>query len=156
MKRYITFKDYEEVLRIGKFWLDKCSDDYYDDGTLFHHLPLKDILGDPLDPKNFYMDDKYKKEFHKSMKVLEKYVKQVEAADKKAIVINYEIMDIRQILPPWIVYPHYPAQNVYLTPYYSLFDDFVSRMTKMELSVYRKLYPTPKYIESIFQYKEVE
>ena len=61
-----------------------------------------------------------------------------------------------QILPPWIVYPHYPAQNVYLTPYYSLFDDFVSRMTKMELSVYRNLYPTPAYIETIFRYKDME
>ncbi len=156
MKRYIVFKDYEEVLRIGKFWLEKCSDDFYDDGSIFHHLPLKDIFGDPLDPKNFYMDDKYIKEFRKSMKTLEKYIKQVEAADKKAIVINYEIMDIRQILPPWIVYPHYPAQNVYLTQYYSIFDDFVSRMTKMELSVYRNLYPTPKYIEQIFQYKDIQ
>ena len=154
MKRYITFKDYEEVLRIGKFWLDKCSDDYYDDGTLFHHLPLKDILGDPLDPKNFYMDDKYKKEFHKSMKTLEKYVKQVEAADKKAIVINYEIMDIRQILPPWIVFPHYPANNVFMTPYFSFFMDYTARMTAMELSVYRNMYPVPQYIEQVFMYKE--
>ena len=43
MKRYIVFKDYEEVLRIGKFWLEKCSDDFYDDGSILHHLPLKDI-----------------------------------------------------------------------------------------------------------------
>lgn len=156
MKRYITFKDYEEVLRIGKFWLEKCNDEEMTDGSIYHHLPLVDIMGDPLEPKNFYMDDKFRKEFRKQMKILEKYIKQVEAADKKAIVINYEIMDIRQILPPWIVYPHYPAQNVFLTSYYTLFDDFVARMTKMELSVYKNLYPTPPYIEQIFRYKEMD
>lgn len=156
MKRYITFKDYEEIIKIGKLWLERCNDEELPDGTIYHHLPLIDESGDPLDIRNYSMDNKFRKDFHKDEKTLEKYIKQVEAADKKAIVINYEIMDIRQILPPWIVYPHYPAQNVYLTQYYSIFDDFVSRMTKMELSVYRNLYPTPKYIEQIFQYKDIQ
>ncbi len=156
MKRYITFKDFEEVQRIGKFWLDKCNDDEYEDGSVYHHLPLVDVMGDPLEPKNFHMDEKYKKLFRKDLKTLEKYIKQVEAADKKAIVINYELMDLRQILPPWLVYPHYPSKNVFLTSYYTLFDDFVARMTKMELSVYKNTYPTPRYIEQIFRYKDTE
>ena len=134
MKRYITFKDYEEVLRIGKFWLDKCNDEEMEDGTVYHHLPLVE----------------------KDAKTLEKYIKQVEAADKKAIVINYELLDIRQILPPWIVYPHYPARDVHFTSYFTLFDDFIARMSKMELSVYKGNYPTPKYIEQIFTYKEID
>lgn len=156
MKRYITFKDYEEVLRIGKFWLDKCNDEEMEDGTVYHHLPLVDLAGDPLDINNFFMDDKYRKNFKKDAKTLEKYIKQVEAADKKAIVINYELLDIRQILPPWIVYPHYPARDVHFTSYFTLFDDFIARMSKMELSVYKGNYPTPKYIEQIFTYKEID
>lgn len=156
MKRYITFKDYEEILKIGKFWLDNCDNEELADGTVFHHLPLIDVNGDPLDINNFSMDNKYKKQFHKDEKTLEKYLKQVEAADKKAIVINYELMDMRQILPPWIIFPHYPTNSVFMTPYFSFFMDFVARMTNMELSVYKNLYPTPKYIEAVFKYKEIE
>lgn len=156
MKRYITFKDYEEVLRIGKFWLENCNNELCEDGTYYHHLPLIDSLGDPLDIKNFSMDSKFRKNFTKDLKTIDKYIKQVEAADKKAIVINYELMDLRQVLPPWIVYPHYPAQNVLLTSYFTLFDDFTARMTKMELSVYKNAYPVPAYIEQIFKYKELD
>ena len=90
------------------------------------------------------------------MKTLDKYIKQVEAADKKAIVINYEMLDLRQILPPWIVYPHYPANNVYLTEYFTLFRDYVARMTNMELRVYKNLYPVPEYIGVLFNYKETD
>lgn len=154
MKRYITFKDYEEILKIGKYWLENCTDEALPDGTIYHHLPLIDPNADPLDEKNYSMDSKYKKQFHKDEKALEKYLKQVEAADKKAIVINYELMDLRQILPPWIVFPHYPANNVFMTPYFSFFMDYTARMTPMELSVYRNMYPVPQYIEQVFMYKE--
>lgn len=156
MKRYITFKDYESICKIGKLWLERCNDVYLEDGSIYHHLPLIDPMGDPLEIKNFSMDNKFRKEFLKDMKIIEKYIKQVEAADKKAIVINYELMDLRQILPPWIVYPHYPVNNVYLTEYFTLFRDFTARMTPMELSVYKNLYPTPAYIETVFKYKETE
>ncbi len=156
MKRYITFKDYDEILKIGKLWLERCNNEVMADGTIFHHLPLIDAYGDPLEIKNYSMDNKFRKDFTKDMKAIEKYIKQVEAADRKAIVINYEIMDMRQILPPWIVYPHYPAQNVYLTSYFTLFKEFTNRMTTMELSAYKKVYPTPEYIEQYFKYKETE
>ena len=76
MKRYITFKDYEEVFNIGKFWIDKCIDDQLEDGTIYHHLPLIDVTKDPLDEKNFNMDSKYRRDFHKHSKIIEKYIKE--------------------------------------------------------------------------------
>jgi len=150
----MVFKDFEKIYNIGKYWLEKCNDELMDDGSVYHHLPLRDISQDPVDISNLAIGDSEKRQFRKDMKAIEKYVKQVEAADKKAIVLNYEIMDMRQILPPWIVYPHYPANSVYLTGYFTIFKNFTAHMTNMEISVYKNLYPVPKYIEQLFTYKE--
>jgi len=68
MKRYITFKDYESICKIGKLWLERCNDVYLEDGSIYHHLPLIDPMGDPLEIKNFSMDNKFRKEFLKDMR----------------------------------------------------------------------------------------
>lgn len=154
--KYYTFKNYGDILKIGKYWTDRCHDDTLPDGRIFHHLPLYDDTKDPTDFKNIFINDSYRKEFTKDMKLLEKYIKQVESVDKKAFTLNSEIMDMRQILPPWIVYPYYPADKLILTNYFSIFKDFVGRMTKMELSAYKKLYPVPDYMNSVFKYRDTE
>lgn len=150
--KYIKFKDYQDVLKIGLFWMEKCVNEERNDGTFYHHLPLYNETGNPLDESNIFINNAYKKEFKSSMKAIAKYRKEVESADKKCLTLNSGIMDMRQILPSWIVYPYHPADSVIMTDYHTIFREFIKRMTDMEKSVYRKLYPVPDYMAKYFSY----
>lgn len=151
--KYISFKNYQDILKMNKFWFDRCENERKPDGSVYHHLPLHDINGDPIDLDNIFVNKVYRKDFIQCIKQTAKYRKAVEAADKKSLTLNYGIMDMRQILPPWFVYPYYPAKQLMLTEYFSIFQEFIARMKPMEVSVYKGLYPVPEYIESIFTYK---
>ena len=76
-------------------------------------------------------------------KILIKYRKTIEKADKKEGDLKDVVMDFRWILPPWMVYPMQSKQEILKTDYCRIYGVFIRTLTNDEKKVYQQLYLAP-------------
>lgn len=76
-------------------------------------------------------------------KILIKYRKIIEKADKKEGDLRDIVLDFRWVLPPWMVYPMQSKQDILKTDYCRIYSVFIRTLTNDEKKVYQQLYLAP-------------
>jgi len=80
--------------------------------TLFkwcHHLPLKDKNGSILEPNNWDLTTKESRKICFYWRELDQYAGTISSD----IVIDDKLPLLKQVLPPWIVFPLFPKDEIY-------------------------------------------
>lgn len=116
-----------------------------------HHFPLKDNRDFYLSEKNWDLPDAAKRKIKKNIKSLDKYAQAV------FCVYNYNVLQkshffIRELLPPWVVYPHFDAMSAAWRQgdgeyYMEIFIFFLDSLSEKQCKEYFETYPIPEYMK---------
>lgn len=126
MKKPIRIKDYDNIMKIINFYRDQNMDELVMSRGMF-------------------------KRWQKDNKVLKAYIKKIQSIDKLDGNLKNNIMDIRHIIPPWLVYLNLNSkEDIINTEYYKTFLVFANTLSDMEKTVYKNWYNIPKEWEIAF------
>ena len=139
-----------ELITLSKYISDLCVNEKLGDGlgSIYHHLPLKNSVNkQPCFEENWDLSPAI------VAKVIENQSKLSEYAHD--ICNKYCLMEIgasmEEILPPWIVFPFYPAQTIGWRmglgeSYADVFTVFLRTLPDVKKVEYMNKYPTPEYM----------
>lgn len=121
----------------------------------FHHFPLKDKSQFYLSEDNWDLPDETKKEIHELLKVLREYQRSIYIiryynSNGKFNLSGYPF--ICEVLPPWIVFPHYGALSMAWRQgdgegYMEIFLSYVGTLSEEQYHAYFHTYPIPEYMK---------
>ena len=158
----------QEVINASNFVLSKCVDIEMPQECYFkyeHHLPLKtpwDKGGHINNPEDWDLSDEDLKKVKKSLKILLDYANKMCHKYAKYSMIKNEdgsytskrkLLPFKEnILPHWIVFPHYPATTIGWRmgageEYAELYYEYCMQLNDEELKSNITQYPYPKYFE---------
>lgn len=151
MPKELKAFDMQDLRKKGEYILSLCvdipTDEIYE--PVVHHLPLLNNNGMAVDEENWNLSAQEKATVKMYLKELADYAKTVIAAYHNETVLA-DIADI-EILPLWIVFPHYPATTLgwrmgageeYEEVYYRM----MKSKDQQARTAYKAKYPAPPYM----------
>lgn len=121
----------------------------------FHHLPLKDTSKFYLSEDNWDLPDETKKEIRELLGVLDEYQRSISIIryyDSKGKFNMNGCPFICEVLPPWIVFPHYSAMSIAWRQgdgegYMEIFLSYMESLSEEQYHAYFQTYPMPEYMK---------
>ena len=153
---YSTLIQYSE--RVQSFYINEKSEI-----GIFHHLPLKDKSGFNLSEDNWDLSDEDKKEIHVLVGKLREYYDAICTVryytPKGKFILNGNDFKY-EVLPPWIVFPHYSAMSMGWRmgdgeEYMEIYIGYINSLSDEQYEAYTNKFPTPEYMKvNSFGYKK--
>ena len=160
-KKVITIKhdfDIKKLIEKSNYVNSKCITELIDVGcgikSWYHTLPLKDKEVSFQQESNWDLSSREKEIISQYLLELKEYAKYVYSVEQ----INREWIERKfnsylEILPPWIVFPHYPADTIGWRmgvgeSYKIVAHEFLNYLTDDELILYQNTYDVPTYYKN--------
>lgn len=158
---YLKNVDYADLVQTSDKVRSYCIDEEYEAfggvKAYSHHLPLKDKDKAFLLKDNWNITEAKAAEIEQALKILEKYSNamiNVCFYDKDGTVRCPSAAQsfICEVLPPWIVFPHYDAMTIGWRmgdgeAYMECFISYLEMLSREQKEAYFKTYPVPEYME---------
>lgn len=149
---YSTLIQYSE--KIQSYHINETMDFPLGETAIFHHLPLKDKDDDYLAEDNWDLPDEAKKEIHELVEKLREYydaIYTVRYYTSKGKFNLYGTPFVHEVLPPWIVFPHYGAMSLGWRmgageEYMEIYISYINSLSDERYEAYTNTYPVPEYM----------
>lgn len=157
--QYLENIDYSILIqyseRIQSYHINESMDLPLEEKAIFHHLPLKDKDGDYLSDDNWDLSDEAKREIHVLVGKLREYYDAICTVwyytPKGKFNLNGNDF-MYEVLPPWIVFPHYSAMSMGWRmgdgeEYMEIYIGYINSLSGEQYEAYTNKFPTPEYMK---------